>query len=105
MPRLDQLKALFADDPTDSELPYMIAHELAKAGDHEGARTWFSRCRAINPDHLYCYYHEARSLELLDRLKDAGATLRIGLERARDARDTKATYEIEGYLSQLGEHE
>lgn len=102
MNRLEQLEKLFTADPTDAELPYMIAHEHAKRSDHEAAVEWFDRCLAIDADHLYCYYHEARSLESLDRIADAIKTLKAGLARAKVANDAKAINEIEGYLSQLG---
>lgn len=102
MSRLQQLEKLFADDPTDAELPYMIAHEHAKLGEHEAAITWFDRCSEIDPNHLYCYYHKARSFESLDRNDDACEALREGLRRAKAAREPKALNEIEGYLSQLG---
>lgn len=103
MSRLERLMALLDTDPTDAELPYMIAHEHANTGDHEAATTWFDRCIALDADHLYAYYHKARSLESLDRMDDARDTLRAGLERARAARDAKAEGELEGFLSQLAD--
>ncbi len=103
MSRLDQLQKLFESEPTDAELPYMIAHEYAKLGEHETALTWFDRCTAIDPNHCYCYFHKARSLESLDRIEEACDTLRTGLQRALGAGDAKASGEIEGYLSELAD--
>ena len=103
MSRLNQLQQLFESDPADAELPYMIAHEYAKLGEHETAIEWFDRCTAIDPNHLYGYFHKARSLESLNRIDDARDTLQSGLQRAIAASDAKASGEIEGYLSQLGD--
>ena len=102
MSRLDQLMKLRDADPADADVPYMIAQEHAKAGDHDAAVQWYDTCLASDPAYLYAYFHKAASLEALERDDDAIAALRDGLTRAQAAHDEKAAGEIGTYLAQLG---
>lgn len=101
MSRLDKLMSLFESDPADAEIPYMIAQEHARAGEHEHAVAWYDRCLAVEPGHHYAYFHKARSLDALGRLDDARECLRDGASRARSAGEAKAFSELSGYLEQL----
>ncbi len=101
MSRFDKLMSLFESDPTDAELPYMIAQEHARAGEHDHAVAWYDRCLEIEPEHHYAYFHKARSLDALGRLDDARAALREGARRAQSAGEAKAHSELSGYLEQI----
>lgn len=102
MPRLDQLHKLLAADPSDADVPYMIAQEHARAGEHAMAVEWYDRCLALNPHYHYAYFHKARAQEAADDIPAAIATLREGLTRAKSKQDAKAMNEIGGYLDMLG---
>jgi tetratricopeptide (TPR) repeat protein len=102
MSRLDQLMKLREADPADADVPYMIAQEHAKIGEHEQAVQWYDACLASDDAYLYAYFHKAASLESLDREGEAIIALRDGLAKAQAARDDKAIGEIGGYLTQLG---
>ena len=56
MSRLDKLHKLREADPTDADVPYMIAQEVAKEGDHETAIEWYDRCIELDPNYLYAYF-------------------------------------------------
>lgn len=99
--RLDQLTKLHAADPADPDVPYMIAQEHAREGDHPAACEWYDKCIALDPHYHYAYFHKARSQEASDDNDGAIATLKTGLERATSANDGKATGEISGYLATL----
>ena len=102
MSRLQKLQGLWDVDPSDPDVAYMIAQEHASAGDYAGAVSWYDRCLDLDPEYHYAYFHRARALEAIGRTDDAAATLRDGLERARDAGHRKATEEIAAYLESLG---
>ncbi len=99
--RLAQLMRLLESDPSDAFCLYGIAQEHAKAGRHEEAVGWYDRTLASDPAYCYAYFHKARSLEELDRIDDACAALRAGVDAARTAKDGHALSEIRAYLDQL----
>ena len=101
MPTVEQLERLEALDPEDPFVPYALALEHAKSGEHARALEAFDRCLALDSDYLYAYFHKARSLEAAGRPSDAMAVLRDGAERAQAAGDAKARSEISAYIASL----
>ncbi|MEM9084001.1 MAG: hypothetical protein AAGB34_10435 [Planctomycetota bacterium] len=101
MSRMEQLEKLRAADPSDADVPYMIAQEHVKAGDHAAAVTAYDDCLALDANYLYAYFHKARSLEAAGDSDGVAKTLREGLERAQQAGDQKAIGEIGQYLSEI----
>lgn len=101
MPSIEQLQRLEAIDPKDPFVPYAMALELAKTGDHDQAIAAFDRCLALDPDYLYAYFHKARSLDAAGRRADAVGVLEIGAEKAAKAGDAKAHSELSEYLAQM----
>lgn len=98
---MDQLEKLLRAMPEDADVPYMIAQEHAKAGEHAEAIEWYGRCLALDPGYHYAYFHCARSHEAMEDVDAAMAVLREGLARSRAAGDGKAMGEIAGYLDEL----
>lgn len=101
MSRLDKLHKLREADPTDADVPYMIAQEIAKEGDHSEAIEWYDRCIELDPDYLYAYFHKAKSLEAKDSVEVAAATLEEGVKRSKAKGNAKAIGELGEYLTQL----
>lgn len=101
MSRLAQLEKLLAADPSDADVPYMIAQEHGASGRHDEAVAWYDRCLALDAGYLYAYYHKAKSLEAMGEGAAARALLRAGLARARSAGDGKAANELAAYLDEL----
>ncbi len=101
MSRLEQLEKLRAADPTDADVPYMIAQEKAKVGDLDASVEWYNTCLELDPSYLYAYFHKAKSLEAQDKPELAAATLENGLSRAKQAQNAKAIGELGEYLTQL----
>ncbi|MFI4855071.1 MAG: hypothetical protein ACIAQF_08865 [Phycisphaerales bacterium JB065] len=101
MSRLEQLHKLREADPSDADVPYMIAQEVAKLGDHAEAVSWYDRCIENDPDYLYAYFHKAKSLEAQDQIEVAAATLEEGVKRSKSASNAKAIGELGEYLTQL----
>lgn len=99
--RLRKLLALLEKEPGDAFCLYGVAQEHARAGRHVEALGWYDRAIAADPDHAYAFFHKARSLEELERVGDACAALRAGIEAARRGGDRHALSELQGYLDQL----
>ncbi|MEO1130134.1 MAG: hypothetical protein AAFX05_10580 [Planctomycetota bacterium] len=103
MDRLAKLRSLFEADPSDADVPYMIAQEHMTNGDFPAALEWFDRCLALDADYHYAYYHKARALESMENVDAAASTLRDGLARAQAAGNGKASGEISEFLASLGQ--
>lgn len=88
-------------DPSDAFCLYGLGQEYARRGKLDEAIAWYDRCLASDPDQCYAYFHKARALEQAERVDDAIATLRTGLDRARRSGDAHAASEIAGYLDTL----
>jgi tetratricopeptide (TPR) repeat protein len=101
--RLTRLLAMLDDEPDDPFCLYGIAQEHANAGDHETAVSWYDRAIAVDPDDGYHYFHKARSLESLQRLDVAIATIDAGLAAARRGGDAHALAELDELRSELSE--
>ena len=99
--RLTKLRQMHESDPHDADFPYMIAQELAKAGEHDKAINHYDACLALDANYHYAYFHKARVCETLERFDDAIAALRDGLAVAKTDGDAKATSEIAQYLETL----
>ncbi len=102
MDRVEQLQKLRAAEPGDADIPYMLAQEYAKRGDHAAALSAFDECIGLDPEYHYAYFHKARVLEQERRVDAARSVLETGLELARASGHQKAVNEIEGYLAELG---
>jgi thioredoxin-like negative regulator of GroEL len=102
-PRMDQIEAMLADDPDDAFLRYGLAMEHASAGDHaacvEVLRDLIART-AANP-YVPAFLQAGQALVRLDRVPEACAVLRQGVEAARKAGDTHAQGEMQGLLDSL----
>lgn len=99
--RLDKLRAMHEADPTDADVPYMIAQERAKEGAHEEAIAWFDKCLEIDPSYHYAYYHKARSQQAAGEPLHAVDTLHVGREKAAKDNAQKAVSEIDTFLAEL----
>lgn len=101
MPTIEQLEALLQADPNDTFVLYALAQEHAKAGSHEDSVALYDRCLRVDPDYLYAYFHKARALEALGRVRDARDALEQGVARAAKLGDAKAQSELSSYLDEL----
>src|SRR5215211_8489088 len=102
-PRMAQIEALLADDPDDAFLRYGLAMEHASAGDDaacvEVLRDLIAR-KAADP-YVPAFLQAGQALVRLDRIAEACAVLRDGIEAARKAGDAHAQGEMQGLLSSI----
>src|SRR5689334_5823046 len=100
--RLEILKNMVAQDPTNSFSRYGLAMEYANSGDLAQAVTEYEALLSVNPDYVAAYYHGGQALEKLGRLDDARAIYRRGLDATRRKGDMHTNSEIQAALDILG---
>lgn len=100
--RLETLRKLVEQNPGDSRTRYMLAMELAGAGDLEGALAEYDALLARDPAYCYAYFHAGRTLEKLGRAEQARQMYLRGIEAAERAGDRHAHDELRSALEALG---
>lgn len=101
MSRLAQIEAMLADDPNDPELRYMLAMEHASLGDDARALAAFEDLIARAPDYPPAYHMAGRTLQRMNRIRDARDVLSRGIPIALKAGNTHAAGEMQGLLESL----
>jgi hypothetical protein len=99
-PRMQQIEALLADDPTDSFLRYGLAMEHAGAGDPAEAARLLLEQVATDP-YVPAYLMAGQYLARLGRESEACDVLRRGIEAAQKQGNTHALGEMQGLLATL----
>ncbi len=99
--RLEILRSLVAQSPTDAFARYGLAMEHVKAGDLEHAVTEFRTVLLNNPSYTYAYFHGGQTLEKLNRPEDARQMYEQGIETATRIGDQKALSELQAALEML----
>ncbi|HWB85199.1 MAG TPA: hypothetical protein VG675_13730 [Bryobacteraceae bacterium] len=100
--RLEALKGLVAQNPSDSFMRYGLAMEYKNAGELEAAVQEFRALMDVNPDYSAAYFHGGQTLERLGKIDEARALYTRGLEVTSRKGDLHTRSEIEGALSLLG---
>ena len=99
--RLDMLKQMIAQDPSNSFARYGLAMEHANSGDLELAADEFRTLLANDQNYAAAYYHAGQALEKLGRLEEARTIYEKGIEVTTSKGDQHARTEIEAALSLL----
>jgi len=100
-PRLQQLRALLADDPNDPFLGYALGMEQSSLGDDSAAADAFQSLVQKAPDYVPTYLMLAQTLQRLGRNDQAISILRDGARAAEKAGDLHALGELQGMLAIL----
>lgn len=100
--RLEALRALVEQNPTDSRTRYMLAMQLAGQGDYEEAVRQFEILMAADPDYVAAYQQGGLALEKLGRSGEARTIYLRGIEACRRTGDTHAREELEAALERVG---
>lgn len=100
--RLDVLKGLVAQNPNDVRTRYMLAMELGNTGDPAAAVTEYQTIIATDRDYVAAYFHCGQALEKVDRIDEARATYRAGIEACTRVGDQKTKDELQEVLDALG---
>jgi Flp pilus assembly protein TadD len=100
--RLDLLKSLVEQNPSDSFARYGLAMEWARSGNLEQAVEEYRGLLAVNPDYAAAYYHGGQALAQMGRIEEARALYRQGIEATTRIGDLHTRSEIEAALETLG---
>lgn len=103
MSRLEKILAMLESEPGDTFLRYTLAMEYRKLGDQEKS---VELLRALayeqNPPYVPSFLMAAQQLADLDRLEEARAFLRDGIDEARKQNELHAASELAELLAELG---
>ena len=99
--RLDILKSMVEQNPTDSFARYGLAMEYRNTGLLEAAIAEFRALMAANPDYAPAFFHAGQTLERLGRIEDARQVYLQGIEVTTRSGDQHARTEMQGALDLL----
>ena len=100
--RREQIEAMLEEDPQDEFLRYSLAVELDKEGAFDAALTLLRELTTGAPPYIGAFFLAGRRLAERDRLDEARAMLRDGVEQARTQGDAHAAGEMSEFLAALG---
>ena len=100
--RREKIEALLQDEPDDPFLRYGLAVEFDNEGQTDEALAIFRGLMTGQPPHVASFFRGAQLLVRLDEIDQARATLREGIEIARQQGDTHAAGEMGELLASLG---
>jgi tetratricopeptide (TPR) repeat protein len=100
--RLEMIREMLTQNPTDSFLLYGLANEYKNEGDLTQAIASYRHLMEVNPDYVAAYYHCGQALEAAGDPEGAAATYDTGIEVARRIGDGHALSELRGVRDLLG---
>ena len=101
MSRREQIEAMLAEAPNDSELRYMLAMEFVSDGDDSGAVKCFQELVQATPNYPPAYHQAGRALQRLNRISEARALLMTGIPIAEKQGDAHAAGEMMELMQSL----
>jgi hypothetical protein len=99
--RREKIEAMLLGDPGDTFLRYSLAMELDKDGDHDASLAKFTELSNDDPPYVPAFFMAGQQLARLDRMEEARAILRRGIEAAQRQGDSHAAGEMSEFLSSL----
>ncbi len=99
--RIEVLKTMLEQDPSNSFAHYGVAMEYANAGHLDQAAAEFERLLAANPDYVAAYFHGGQALEKLGRIEEARAIYERGIAASGRNGDLHTQSEIRTALESL----
>lgn len=100
--RRAKLEALLQAEPHDPFLRYSLAMEMQKEGDFAASLEAFAALQQEAPPYVPAFFMAGQLLVRLDRIPEARAVLRSGIETARLVGDQHAAGEMSELLATLG---
>ena len=99
--RLDILKSMVEQHPTDTFARYGLAMEYRNTGLLDAAIAEFRALIAANPDYAPSYFHGGQTLERMGRIEEARQVYLQGIEVTTRGGDQHARSEMQGALDLL----
>ncbi|MDZ7640039.1 MAG: tetratricopeptide repeat protein [Bryobacterales bacterium] len=100
--RIDMIREMLAQNPTDSFLLYGLANEHKNEGDLPQAIASYRHLLDVNPDYVAAYYHLGQTLESAGESEAAASTYDSGIAVARRIGDAHAMSELQAARDILG---
>ncbi len=101
--RRERIEAMLQEEPNDTFLRYSLAMELQKEGLHADSLARLGELQQDDPPYVPAFFMAAQQLAGLQRIAEARAVLRDGIESARQQGDLHAAGEMSEFLASLGE--
>jgi Flp pilus assembly protein TadD len=102
MNRLEALKNLVAQNPSDTFARYGLGMEYARAGQFAEAVTEYGAIVEAHPDYVGAYYQAGQALERLGRTDEAREFYRRGISVTTSVGDLHARDQLQAALDLLG---
>lgn len=99
--RLEMLKQILAEDPTNTLARYGMAMEYSGMGETESALAEFNKLIATSPDYANAYFMAAQTLARVERNDEAKALLQRGITAAQRAGNRHAESEMQALFDEL----
>ena len=100
--RREKIEAMLIDDPADVFLRYSLSLELEKEGDHERSLAGLRGLMSDATPYVPAFFMAGQQLVKLERVVEARAALRDGIEQARRQGNAHAAGEMSELLASLG---
>lgn len=105
MSRIDTIRQMLTDNPSDSFLRFALAKEFEKTGDDAAAIETYRFIVENDPDYVGTYYHLGKALERSDEPQLAWTTYSDGISVCRRKGEKHAMAELAGARLELGDEE
>ena len=99
--RLQALIELYKKDPNDSFVTYGIALEYISAENYGEAEKYLNEIITNDPNYVPAYMQLAQVKENLNKIEDAKATYKKGIEIAKKNNELRTASEMEEFLNEL----
>lgn len=93
--RIERLKELLKQSPSDAFVLFALAKEFEKVGNHQQAIDFLQNLIESQPDYVGAYYHLAALLKSKDRNDEAMKIYNLGMDIARKIGDQHAYSELQ----------
>jgi Tfp pilus assembly protein PilF len=100
--RLEVLRSMVEQNPSDSFRRYGLAMEYVNSGDLETAIDEFLQLLDHNPNYSAAHFHGAQTLEKMGRVDEAKGLYRRGIEVTSAIGDDHTCSELQAALDMLG---
>ena len=101
MDRVEKIKSMLLENPTDSFLCHALALEYIKLGNDSDARKLFESILKNEPGYIGTYYHLAKLLERIGEIDNAIKVYEKGMEEAKKAGDNHSLSELRSAFEEL----
>jgi Tfp pilus assembly protein PilF len=101
MTRLEQIRALIADDPGDAMLRFALGNEYFQLGQHAEAIESLTAALEIDPEYAFVYIQLAQAYEQRGQIALARQTVEAGRSPARRNGDPNLMRQLDDIAARL----